>query len=546
MVGTRAKQYSPDYSTPKSSRLGRFVRSVRSLGIDKSAKRSRSQELQSELDIIRPSRAASSSRTQLPRLGSPSPLVLSTTELDLSSKSGETKTDVKMTEKKAVVNGVASYKQVITWINKFDGTLDNYIRFCNDCETAFDAIKPEEYGLLVNYVVNLLHPSTFTFLLGTNITSWSDLKTCLDEHFGIRHNEQLLFREMANMKKKHGEDLFNWYNRLVAKVYEYGKFLKPILDEATLKSRLDQANRYVMDSFILSVGMEYRPLLRNMKTKTIQEAYAALKEMEIQSQKKSGESSDDKMDEMLELLKKSTIKETSFSKPEIRRAENEGVPPINEVNKAIVECQYCNRKGHIAKTCFRLRDDNRRVQRDNGGNNNNGNNSFNRSSNQGRNSFRNNGNSNQNGNGNYNRNNNNNSNWNNNNNSNWNNNNGGYRNNNSNSNWNSNNGGNGNRNSNWNTGNRNNGHFIPNVHATGYYVPVQQPMFQGIDPRVMVASNMNSNGYGYYYPVQDNNVPQLQQSLNNQPQVRAITQGGSDEQRYTVSSPMSYNEQQNA
>lgn len=47
--------------------------------------------------------------------------------------------------------------------------------------------------------------------------------------------------------------------------------------------------------------MEYRPLL-SMNHKTIQEAYTALKEMETQSQQRRGEGSDDKLNEVLELL----------------------------------------------------------------------------------------------------------------------------------------------------------------------------------------------------------------------------------------------------
>lgn len=103
--------------------------------------------------------------------------------------------------------GTACYKNVITWIRSFDGSFEKYMRFANDCDICFKAIRPTEYADLLFYVRKQLDENKFAFLLGTDFQTWEVLKKSLDEHFNIRLNERLLFRQITDLKKIKEESL---------------------------------------------------------------------------------------------------------------------------------------------------------------------------------------------------------------------------------------------------------------------------------------------------------------------------------------------------
>lgn len=109
------------------------------------------------------------------------------------------------------ISKMVAYKQAITWVPKFDGSFEKYKGFANDCDTAFGKINDEDYDALLIYVKSQLDKSIFTFLLGTEIPRWDDLKKLMDEHYGIRRDEKVLFREITNLKRGVNEDLFKFY-----------------------------------------------------------------------------------------------------------------------------------------------------------------------------------------------------------------------------------------------------------------------------------------------------------------------------------------------
>lgn len=309
-----------------------------------------------------------------------------------------------------VPSGKAKYKTVISWIRPFDGSLEKYMRFSNDCGKCFRRICPSEYENLLCYVQKLLDESQFSFLLGAEFCSWRDLKKCLDEHFKIRLNEKTLFRHITSMKQKSGEELFTFYNRLIAKNFEYSEFLKSSsIAKDVVDYRIDQANDYIRDTFIMAVGMNFRPVIINQKPKNIQEVYTSLMTLENSAGEESNDNVEDKLNQVLSLLKIKEDKDKDndrFANPEIKRVEE--LPPqqplrreVNEMNVPMV-CQFCGRMGHWAKFCY---DYNRIAVNPNGGNYNNYGN-FNNHNNSGKNNGRNNFNKNKrwNGNGNSHRN----------------------------------------------------------------------------------------------------------------------------------------------
>lgn len=119
----------------------------------------------------------------------------------------------------------STFKEVITWIAPFDGSRDGYDRFTSDCDRAFKAIEIKSRFSLINFILAKLKGDEFKVINGTQHKTWADLKRSLDEHFQIRLDEKNLFREITVMSRERNESMFSFYNRLIAKVYNYKKFL---------------------------------------------------------------------------------------------------------------------------------------------------------------------------------------------------------------------------------------------------------------------------------------------------------------------------------
>lgn len=245
-------------------------------------------------------------------------------------------------------DGTFRYKEVISWIGKFDGTATGYKGFASDCDTCFKKIEKKSYASLLMYVKTLLDKNRFAFLLGTDIRTWEDLRKLLDEHFGIRKNEKALFRNLTSMKKEEGDDLFTFYNKLLQACHEYKLFLYDTLDDkATVQLRVKQAEEYILDSFIMSVGSNFRAIIRDKNPSNIVEAYRILVSLEESTGTKSSDQLEDKLNEVLKLLKISKDP-VSFTKPTIRRVEE------SDKGATQIVCQFCDRVGHLAKNCYRI------------------------------------------------------------------------------------------------------------------------------------------------------------------------------------------------
>lgn len=113
----------------------------------------------------------------------------------------------------------------------------------------------------------------------------------------------MLFRQITALKRNAGEALFAFYNRLISKVYEYKRFLESSLDKATAISRSEQADDYILDTFILAVGMNFRHIIIDREPKSIQGAYALLIKLEVAAGTESNDGVEEKLDEMIGLLK---------------------------------------------------------------------------------------------------------------------------------------------------------------------------------------------------------------------------------------------------
>lgn len=249
-----------------------------------------------------------------------------------------------------VSTGCVTYREVITWLKPFDGSAAQYPRFASDCERCFGMIDQKDFGKLLNYVWTLLDDK-FLHLRSTDFTSWSQLRKALDEFYGIRQDEKGLFRELTSIKKNPAEDLYAFYNRLHTKCMEYRKLLFASNEKKDLlESRMRHAEEYALESFIMSVGMNFRPLIMDKNPKNLQEAYTLLRNLEMGTGSKSSDSVEDKLSEMLQLMKMNNISAGgNISSPQINRVEE-----VNKSNR--VQCQICDKFGHKALKCFKLKD----------------------------------------------------------------------------------------------------------------------------------------------------------------------------------------------
>lgn len=333
MPSTRAKTYPSPINTSKSNKFGEYLNKIRTSSSFKKPKvKSNKQESGSE--------GSSSTSEEF-------------SDPHLLFNPADTQINMPFTGEGPSVPSAPSapemlsrYKNVITWIRPFDGSLERYMRFSNDCDKCFRVIDPRDYADLLLYVTAQLDEERFAFLLGTQFRTWKELKKCLDEHFNIRNNEKKIFREIADMKRDVGESLFNFYNRLVAKCFEYRQFIGTSSDNGNNKFKIQQIEDYALESFIHAVNINFRPVLISKEPKTIQEAYAILQKFEVAAGVQGNDSVNDKLNEVIGLIKEVKIEKEEFANPRIRRNE------ITGLDSNIKTCQFCGRSGHTAKFCF--------------------------------------------------------------------------------------------------------------------------------------------------------------------------------------------------
>lgn len=259
-----------------------------------------------------------------------------------------------MAKDSKITYGSSPYKEVISWIRPFDGTKKSYSRFASDCDRCFSEIEEKSYKSLINYVLTQLDVEQFPFIYSSSFNTWEDIKTVLDEHFNVRPTLNILFRELTNLTKEPGEEIFRFYNRLIGKCFEYKKLLiKTLDDEQLIQSRLKLAEDYILDSFILSVGMNFRPILMSKKPKTIQEAYSMLRQLEMGSGSTRSDSYEQKLANIERLLlelkgRSNQVNSRQFSNPQVHHVEEYN----NDDDDHQVTCQLCDRVGHNARDCF--------------------------------------------------------------------------------------------------------------------------------------------------------------------------------------------------
>lgn len=154
--------------------------------------------------------------------------------------------------------------------------------FANDLNKAFKAIEKKSMYSLLMFAMSKSEVSKFSFVMGASFRSWIDLKRALEEHFEIKISERLQFRELMNLTRTSGETLFAYYNKLLNKCFEYQTFMSSTFDDKTLvENRLNSAEQYILDSFLLEVSDNLRPHIRQKNPKTFKEAYRILRELEV-------------------------------------------------------------------------------------------------------------------------------------------------------------------------------------------------------------------------------------------------------------------------
>ena len=250
------------------------------------------------------------------------------------------------------VAGKAEYKHVITWISDFDGSIDQYRIFVDNCNEGFKAIKPDSYKSLLCYVMSRLDIRKFPFMFRRDFTCWEELKETLDEHFGIRLSERKLFKEIILLEMHTDETLFAFHWRLLSKFREYKEVISSLTKEDQ-ESRVRIVNGYLVESFISAVGQNLRVLLRSKKPASVGEAFDKLKELEIEHGMRSSHVQEAQMEKLLKFLEDPSVRSCMVS----GNGEPVGVSdaPRRQLKiKKKVQCQICNRKGHSAIKCRRL------------------------------------------------------------------------------------------------------------------------------------------------------------------------------------------------
>lgn len=125
-----------------------------------------------------------------------------------------------------------------------------------------------------------------------------------------------------------------------------------------MNTKINQAESYILDSFIKAVGVNFRPTLIYKNPKSIEEAYEMLRELEMST---GFTSYDDK--EFSQLI--TLINSNNDYLPKLLKPVDEDKDSIlsNNTNESLITCQFCNEVGHIASNCPQIMDQDNNFQR---------------------------------------------------------------------------------------------------------------------------------------------------------------------------------------
>lgn len=157
-----------------------------------------------------------------------------------------------MAQSKNSVTMCISYKERISWINIFDGKIDNYKNFIVECDNAFEGADEETSHSILNYLRKILNNTQIsTCISNHSFTTWTELKNFLDTYFGVHLEPCEIKWKILSIHRIESESTFLFYNRCLGLLNDYKLALNDHYNnKIKIEYLFDEAEEIAMKRFI--------------------------------------------------------------------------------------------------------------------------------------------------------------------------------------------------------------------------------------------------------------------------------------------------------
>lgn len=253
------------------------------------------------------------------------------------------------------------YRDLLTYINPFDGSKKKYKYFVAECERALKRAgnnsQLKEY--LLDVIVTRVSGLGCSFANTHSLNSWQQIKDILDSKFGDNLSEADILHKLTSVKQGN-RSVFDFYEEVTDLIAEYEDVIsrdnKP--DDVNYKSAMSRVKLIAMKSFQNGLNPEINRALLYQDPQSLKEVYELARKFET-NEKLKVDNDDAKLARTLKDLLKLADNPSNFNSPKIKKTnviqcqlcgKNHSAVDCYR-NKSNVVCQLCNRKGHTAIEC---------------------------------------------------------------------------------------------------------------------------------------------------------------------------------------------------
>lgn len=223
---------------------------------------------------------------------------------------------------------VEPYKlnEIFSIIPEYDGNQINLNTFLNSCRTAYDMSIGNQTVLLTVHIKNKLKGRAAELVNSRNPTSWEEIKTLLENHFGDSRDLTSLIQDLQRMRQLPNESPLTFIARLQTH--------EAIMHASVHKQRLTLAQKQAQ--LQLTEGMVLNTLLTGLEPKIGQIVRAS-----------------DPVDMLTAISRvRRELQLNYFETQKIGRSNSATTPMRNpNLSSTTKQCSFCKRAGHIASEC---------------------------------------------------------------------------------------------------------------------------------------------------------------------------------------------------
>lgn len=177
---------------------------------------------------------------------------------------------------------VVSYETRITWINYFDGRIENYKRFIAESERALGGADKEISFCLLRYLKKVLNNTPISkYMHHQKFNSWRELKKFLNSYFEVHFEPFKIKQQILLINRLRSESTFNFYHRCCGLLNDYENALEmECTTECKLGCLIKEAEEAALYNFISSMDERIREIVFEKEFNSIHEAFKYVENFE--------------------------------------------------------------------------------------------------------------------------------------------------------------------------------------------------------------------------------------------------------------------------